>query len=45
MMKLIERNLFRSIKKDENNVSLAHNADIILMGYRETIGTGTRTSR
>ncbi len=33
-----------SIKKNEDGISLAHNADIILMGYRETIGGGARIS-
>lgn len=33
-----------SNKKDENGVALAENADLILYGYRETVGSGTRIS-
>lgn len=32
------------LEKDENGVPLAENADFILYGYRETIGSGTRIS-
>lgn len=33
-----------SKKYDQNGVALAENADLILYGYRETIGSGTRIS-
>lgn len=33
-----------SKKHDDNNVALAENADLILYGYRETVGSGTRIS-
>ncbi len=33
-----------SKKHDENGVALAENADLILYGYRETVGSGTRIS-
>lgn len=33
-----------SKKYDENGVALAENADLILYGYRETVGSGTRIS-
>lgn len=32
------------LAEDENGVALAENADFILCGYRETIGSGTRIS-
>lgn len=33
-----------SKKHDENGIALAENADLILYGYRETVGSGTRIS-